>query len=168
MDVIHRTTLEFRRSVHTPDFPEPAWKHSPDMTAVAGVPGIYWKAPADWDAVGAGPEVQTAPEQAATDAAISAALSALNRGLAVDEVDINAESGFHIRAAAEVFNKRDNYIINRLDEVQATLLAIKATTGGTANIRDAIPASFMATNTRTRAATVQDYKDIINAGEVDP
>lgn len=68
-DVINRTTLEFRPSANTPDFPEPTWKHNPDMSAVAGVPRQYWKAPADWDAVGAGPVEMSAGEKAAVDAA---------------------------------------------------------------------------------------------------
>lgn len=71
--VINRATLELRTSANEIDYPEPVWKWNPDLTAVAGVPFRYWKPPADWDAVGAGPEVQTAGEQAATDAALLAA-----------------------------------------------------------------------------------------------
>lgn len=69
-DVIHRTTLRFLPSVNEPDYPEPTWKWNPDMTAVAGVPQIYWKAPADWDVVNAGPVEMTQPEKDAVDAAI--------------------------------------------------------------------------------------------------
>lgn len=72
-NVIHRTTLEFLRSVNDPNFPEPVWKHNPNMSAVEGVPQIYWKAPADWDAAGAGPVEMTTPEKAGVDAAILAA-----------------------------------------------------------------------------------------------
>ncbi len=46
--VIHRTTLQFFPSVNEPDFPEPTWKHNPNMAAVAAVAFKYWKAPADW------------------------------------------------------------------------------------------------------------------------
>lgn len=63
--VIHRTTLEFRPAANEPDFPEPTWKHNPDMTAVAGVLRRFWK----WDAVGERPVPMTAPEQAAVVAA---------------------------------------------------------------------------------------------------
>ena len=64
-DVIHRTTLEFRRSANSPDFPEPTWKWSPDMTAVAGVPRIHQK----WDAVAERPIPMTQAEKDAVDAA---------------------------------------------------------------------------------------------------
>lgn len=75
-NVIHRTMLQFIPSVNTPDFPEPTWKHSPDMSAVASVPQKYWKAPVDWDAVGAGPVEMSAGEKTAADAAILAAHTA--------------------------------------------------------------------------------------------
>lgn len=66
-NVIHRTTLEFRSSVNTPDFPEPEWKHEPDMSSVAGVQAIYWKAPADWNVANAGPVEMSQPEKDAVD-----------------------------------------------------------------------------------------------------
>ena len=85
--------------------------------------------------------------------------------------DVSAQEDFidgvQLRELFEVFNKRDNYLVSRIEELQNTLAAIKATSGGTANIRDAIPASFMVTNTRTRAQAIQDYKDDINAGGAD-
>lgn len=65
MNVIHRTTLQFVASANTPDFPEPTWKHNPDMSAVVGVPVHFQK----WDAVAERPIPQTAGEQAATAAA---------------------------------------------------------------------------------------------------
>lgn len=69
-NVIHRTTLEYRRSASESDHPEPAWKHNPDMSAVAAVPPRYWKAPPDWDAPSAGPLEMTQAEKDAADAAI--------------------------------------------------------------------------------------------------
>ena len=69
MNVIHRKTLEFKPSVNTPDYPEPEWKHDPNMKAVAGVDSRYWKAPADWDASDAGPVVMTRDEKASADEA---------------------------------------------------------------------------------------------------
>lgn len=68
-NVIHRTTLEFRTSANEPDFPEPTWKHDPDMAAVSGVAPRFWK----WDVVGERPVPMTAPEQAAV---VAAALEA--------------------------------------------------------------------------------------------
>ena len=46
-NVINVSDLRYLRSVNTPNYPEPAWKHHPDMTAVAGVAHQYWI----WDAV---------------------------------------------------------------------------------------------------------------------
>ena len=46
-DVINVSDLRYLRSVNTPNYPEPTWKHHPDMTAVAGVAQRYWI----WDAV---------------------------------------------------------------------------------------------------------------------
>lgn len=66
-NVIHRTTLEFRPSVNEPDFPEPTWKWNPEMSGVAGVPSHYWKAPADWNAAGAGPVEMSQAEKDAVD-----------------------------------------------------------------------------------------------------
>lgn len=42
-DVIHRTTLEYRQSVHTPDYPVEDWIINPDLSAVRGVQQRYWK-----------------------------------------------------------------------------------------------------------------------------
>lgn len=87
-NVIHRTTLQFLRSVNDPDYPEPTWKHNPDMSAVAGVPNIYWKAPADWNAPGAGPVEMTAGEKAAVDTAI---LEAARDGKSAQFDDLESE-----------------------------------------------------------------------------
>lgn len=70
MDVIHRTNLQYVPGVVAANYPEPTWKHSPVMTAVASVPFRYWKAPADWNAVGAGPVEMSSGEKAVVDAAI--------------------------------------------------------------------------------------------------
>lgn len=69
MNVIHRTTLRYLASVNTPDYPEPTWKWSPDMSAVAGVSPIYWK----WDAVAERPVPMTQGERDVVDAARLAA-----------------------------------------------------------------------------------------------
>ena len=60
--VIHRTSVELRRSVNTPDYDPAEWIIDPDLSAVAGVDAIYWKisgdevvemSPAEKDAVDA-------------------------------------------------------------------------------------------------------------------
>ena len=45
--VIHRTTLEYRTSVNTPDFPTNTWIINPDLSAVQNVPIKYWKCVGD-------------------------------------------------------------------------------------------------------------------------
>lgn len=166
-NVIHRTTLEFRESVNTPDFPEPTWKHSPNMSGVTGVSDIYWKAPPSW--VGdVGPVEMTQPEKDAVDAAAAAALVTTNRGSALDSVDTTeVPVGWVERATIAVFNQRDNYLVNRITELQGALDAVKASSGPADNIRSAIPATWLATNTRPRPDAVQDYKDEINSGGAD-
>jgi len=42
VDVVHRTTKEYRRSVNDPDFPTGTWIHSPDLSAVNGFDSKYW------------------------------------------------------------------------------------------------------------------------------
>ena len=42
-DVIHRVTLEERKSVDTPRYNPALWLINPDMSAVAGVPKKHWK-----------------------------------------------------------------------------------------------------------------------------
>jgi len=64
-------------------------------------------------------------------------------------------------------NKRDNYLVNRIIELQQALDAIKASSGPADNIRAAIPASWMATSTRARADARADLKAEINTGDSD-
>lgn len=64
-DVLHRETLELRRSVNTPDFPPEVWVINPDLSAVAGVAARYWKLTGDVVS-----EMST-EEKAAVDAALA-------------------------------------------------------------------------------------------------
>lgn len=41
-DVLNRFTKEYRRSVHTPDYPAVDWIRNPDLSAVAGLASKYW------------------------------------------------------------------------------------------------------------------------------
>ncbi len=41
-DVVHRTTKQYLRSVHTPDYPSADWIINPDLSAVAGFAEKYW------------------------------------------------------------------------------------------------------------------------------
>ena len=62
-NVINTTTLQFLRSVNSPDYPAPTWKRNPDMSAVDGVDRKYWK----WDAIAERPIPMDAGEQVAHD-----------------------------------------------------------------------------------------------------
>ena len=42
-NVIHRGTLQYRRSVNTPDFPPTEWIVNPDLSQVEKVPRKYWR-----------------------------------------------------------------------------------------------------------------------------
>lgn len=76
-NVLNRTTLDYRRSVHTPDFDPAEWVIHPDMSAVEGVDRKYWKLD------GERPVPMTADEQAAVDAAQAAAELTARRQAAV-------------------------------------------------------------------------------------
>jgi len=67
-DVLNRTTLQYLRSVNTPDFPVLDWVINPDLTAVVGVPQKYWKLTGDIVSE------MTQPEKDAVDAAEAAAV----------------------------------------------------------------------------------------------
>ncbi len=46
-EVVHRLLKTHLTSVNTPDFPVSDWIHNPDLSAVEGVPSIYWKITGD-------------------------------------------------------------------------------------------------------------------------
>ena len=82
---------------------------------------------------------------------------------------IDGDTALSVAQRAEMGerNKRDNYIITRLIELQDTLASIKASSGPADNIRAAIPASFSATATKARADARQDLRDEIDSGGSD-
>jgi len=79
----------------------------------------------------------------------------------------DSHAGVQTRALIDLLNKRDNFLVNRIMELQDAMVAMKASTGGIANLRTAIPGSFLATDTRSRADAIQDYKDNIDTGNAD-
>ena len=162
--VLHKTAdpVDYRTSVHTPDFPAGTWFIDPDISGVAAVPTKYWQRPL------ADPVVEmTQPEKDAVDAAEAAALTQANRDVAVGLPDELSGDGVRVRALIELLNKRDNYLVNRVAELQGALVALQSS-GGNAGARlDGLPASYLATATRPKADAVQDYKDDINAGNQD-
>ena len=106
-------------------------------------------------------------DQVNIDAATAAAAVVTERNKAVGDPDEPGATGMRSRALIALLNKRDNFLTNRVIELQDALAAMKATSGGIANLRGAIPGSFMPTATRTRANAIQDYKDDISAGNAD-
>ena len=160
---LHRTNKGLLVSVAEADLPEIAANYieEPNLSGVAGVLVKYWKITGDVIS-----EMDQA-EKDTVDISEAAAAATVNRAQAVSEVESSAYVGMELRSLIEVFNKRDNYLINRVTELQGALAAIKASTGAADSIRAAIPASWLATNTRLRPDAVQAYKDEINTGNVD-
>jgi hypothetical protein len=153
----------FHRSANTPDFPSADWLINP--ASFATLDGTV--APKYWKVVGADINEMTQPEKDAVDAADAAALTAGNRAGAVAVVDAVDSLGVETRAMIELHNQRLNYCINRIEELQTALDAMKASSGPADNIRAAIPASWLATATRTKAEAITAYKADINAGNQD-
>jgi len=46
-NVLNRNTKQLLTSVNTPDYPDPPWLQSPDLSSVSGVPNKYWKLTGD-------------------------------------------------------------------------------------------------------------------------
>jgi len=91
-----------------------------------------------------------------------------NRRVAIDIANEVNGDGVRVRALIELLNKRDNYLTNRVLELQARVQAMLSSTGGVANMRtDGLAVSISETATRTKADAVQDYRDDIDAGNQD-
>lgn len=95
------------------------------MTAVAGVPSKYWKAPADWNAVGAGPVEMSAGEKAAVDAAqLNASRDAVTAE--IDRVEnVLRAIVLTIRDELNLHADKINAILTAIDGA-ATLAQVKA------------------------------------------
>ena len=158
--VLNRTTKQLIRSVNTPDYNPVDWIINPDLTAVEGWPSIYWTITGDVVTL------QNQTERDATDAAILATQVTEAKIEAPAPIAVGPdEIGMRLRAIIELFNKRDNYLTSRISELQITLDAVKASSGPVNSIRDAIPSSWMPTNTRPRSEAIQDFRDIISNDE---
>lgn len=128
-NVIHRTTLQFIASANEPDYPEPVWKWSPDMSAVVGVPVYFQK----WDAVAERPIPMTQGEQ---DTVTAARLAAAREAAAavLDGVE-NITRAFMLLVLDE-FNAHSakmNALLTAIDGA-ATLAALKTTVGTIADL----------------------------------
>ncbi len=163
-NVLHRTAdpVIYLTSVDPSNHPVIDWIRNPNISAVDGLPTKYWKRP-----LGDPVLPMTQPERDAVDAQLVVDQIEARRDEASNTPDRADGDGVRVRALIELFNKRDNYLVNRISELQTTLTAMKNTSGGADNIRNAIPTGWLATNTRTKAAAVQDYKDDIQSGNQD-
>ncbi len=159
--VLNRTTKEYRPSANTPDFPVAEWIINPDLTAVAGQPIKYWIITGDVVTLA------SPAQQAVIDTAIATQRRNANRDQASGAADDPAAVGMQNRSIIEVFNQRDNFLTNRIVQLQDAMDAMKASTGAIQNLRDAIPATFLPTATRPKGDAIQDYKDEINSGGAD-
>jgi hypothetical protein len=114
-NVIHRTTLAYKTSANESDHPEPEWKWSPDMSAVAGVPRNYWK----WDAVAERPVEMTQGEKDAADLAQDVA----EKNAAMDTLD---ELNSITRGLGLVLFDVVNDVRTRHGDAEITLAQFKA------------------------------------------
>ena len=163
---VNRTTFARIRSGNDPDYADPPWlavpPGSPNETVLDATPQQYLKISGD---------VLSEMTQGEKDAVDAAAVSALvddNRATATAAIDNTQEPvGWETRSLIEVINQRDNYLTNRIEELQQALDAVKVSTGAVQGMKDAIPASWLATNTRDKPDAVQAYKDEISSGGAD-
>ena len=167
--VWNKTTGELIVSVNTPDYDPIDWIIDPDFAAVLGQPQKYWR-------LNTNPvELLTVPEQQAVDAAIDAAILQSNRDEALRRRDVDISTRATFGELAFQLEKA----FKRIQELQDSLTAIKNTSGGSDNIRGAIPGPSNVSNpapanfTRVppdlpRSDLMQGYVDRVNSGSGDP
>ena len=63
------------------------------------------------------------------------------------DIDAASFEALELRALVELLNKRDNYLTNRIIELQDALALVKSTGGTAANRLNALPNNYLATNT---------------------
>ncbi len=177
-DVVHRTTREHLRSVNTPEFPVADWIRNPDMRDVTqGVgdpdPEALWHS-RYWTITGDLITLRNAAARAVIDSAKDAGTTVNSRNEAKTLVDGTVGEGLQERALIHVSNKRENYLANRTIELQRIVQDLRDEIVGSVGNADAIRTavgtvdmSKSATNTRTLAEAVTDYKDEIDTGAAD-
>lgn len=161
---VNRNTFRVLPSVAEADLPEPVGNYvrEPDLSAVNGQPTIYWILTGDIFTL------MNGAEQDVADAAQQDIVNVDNRAESIAALsDTLVANSWALRELIELFNKRDNYLTNRMIQVQEDMQAIRASNGPADNIRSAIRLVYLPTNTRTRADAIQDYTDDVNAGGAD-
>ena len=169
-DFLNTDTLVGAFQVNDPEYPAPLWRKeqgppnpSANWTVMTTVPVQYRL----WD--GTNLTEMTQAEMDAVDLAEKDAQEDSSRLAAAEGVDgDNSALNWQTRAIIGDSNQRDNYLVNRIEELQDTLQAIKATTGPADDIRDAIPTTFSPTSTRDRRTAYTAYKADIASGNAEP
>ncbi len=155
----------FQQSAATQNFPAVDWLWNPPgfKTLYGTVESKYWKLTGD----GSDIEEMTGPEKIAVDTAIASKMQKNTHDSIVNRVDGVMPTGVTDRSLIQSHNKRDNYIVTRLLELQSAMDAMKASSGAADNLRAAIPSNWSATKTRALGDAVKDYKDDVTSGVSD-
>ena len=161
-NVLHRTTKDYLISVNTPDFSVVDWIIDPDVSAVAGFPTRYWIITGDVVTLmdqAARDSVDAAIAQSAADVASSAADTAVGGS--------NEETWQAFREIIGSITRTHNKFALRIRECELAFDAIKNTSGGSDNIRAAIPAASVdVVAARPAPATFSRMQDRSKANEV--
>lgn len=154
---IHLATLAYRRSKNQADADAGEWS----FQAPPLIDSRYWVAD------GGTVRAMTAPEQTAKDAADALAERDAARAEATELATRVDGMATELRALIATCNRRDNYLTNRVIELQAALLAVQSSGGNAGTRLDGMPTAYLPTATRDRPAAIQAYLEDVAAGEGD-
>ena len=167
-DVVSRAIASnYRLAVNTGDYPPAEWLINPsglDPLLAGDVPSQYWKYTPDGEDI----EEMTQAEKDAVDQAAADAETEGNRTEAKSQTVRKDGLGVSFRSELTERNTRDNYLANRVLELQQVVDAIINSTGAADTIRQAaasVPLSQ--TQTRSREEALSDYNDRVDTGEDD-
>jgi len=76
-----------------------------------------------------------------------------------------SQEAYHQRIAIDMLNKRDNFLTNRIKELQDALIELQSSVGNAATRLDSLPTSYSATQTRPRVDVRQAFIDGEATGE---
>ncbi len=107
------------------------------------------------------------PTQAAIDAVTQTQVDALQLVILRNRAKTRADIDIFDRALVSELLFEINKLNTRMEEIHDAMAAMKATTGGTQNLRDGIPGSFLGITKKLRSKILQGIIDRIDAGEGD-
>jgi hypothetical protein len=114
-DVVHRTTVEYRKSVDTVGYDPAVWIHNPNLSALVAVPQKYWKVSGD------SVLEMTAGEKTTVDQAQAAAALAADKATSKLECDLR-----YFKALVKILIDQFNLLRQR-DAARAAALAEAST-----------------------------------------